>query len=345
MYYFLTASKDTTIYSEHQEQNTGLDQILEVSKVYYGNQRYITRALIQFDIETLTQLVNTDEVVVEDGRLIIWETESEEIPLNYSLFAYPVLESWTMGTGTRFDEISTDGASWRYSNGAIRTPWMDGGEITRGGTWTTASFGEQEFQYTTADLSMEVGGVIEQWISGNIDNYGFIIKHSQDADIDALDYGTLKFFSKETHTIYQPKLRIGWDDSVFTTGSLEPIGDERVKVVLRGFKKQYRRGKRTTIRISARPLYRVKTFDEPFPYEVNRYLPETTYYQIRDVETDTVIIPFSDYSKVSCDENGNFFTLDLSNWELNRAYKVEFRLERDGSVEYFDDDDVFEVVD
>ena len=37
MYYFLTASKDTTIFSQQPIQNTGLDEILEVSKVYYGD--------------------------------------------------------------------------------------------------------------------------------------------------------------------------------------------------------------------------------------------------------------------------------------------------------------------
>ena len=37
MYYFVTPSKDTTIYLQQPKQNTGLDEILEVSKVYYGN--------------------------------------------------------------------------------------------------------------------------------------------------------------------------------------------------------------------------------------------------------------------------------------------------------------------
>ena len=37
MYYFLTASKDASIYLQQPTQNTGLDEILEVSKTYYGN--------------------------------------------------------------------------------------------------------------------------------------------------------------------------------------------------------------------------------------------------------------------------------------------------------------------
>ena len=37
MYYFLTASKDASVYLQQPDQNTGLDEVLEVSKVYYGN--------------------------------------------------------------------------------------------------------------------------------------------------------------------------------------------------------------------------------------------------------------------------------------------------------------------
>jgi hypothetical protein len=34
MHYFLTASKDATIYLQQPNQNTGLDEVLEVSKIY-----------------------------------------------------------------------------------------------------------------------------------------------------------------------------------------------------------------------------------------------------------------------------------------------------------------------
>ena len=37
MYYFLTASKDASIFQQQPTQNTGLDEVLEVSKVYYGS--------------------------------------------------------------------------------------------------------------------------------------------------------------------------------------------------------------------------------------------------------------------------------------------------------------------
>jgi hypothetical protein len=49
MYHFVTASKDATIYLQQPTQNTGLDEILEVSKTYYGSLKDIAHSLIKFD--------------------------------------------------------------------------------------------------------------------------------------------------------------------------------------------------------------------------------------------------------------------------------------------------------
>ena len=49
MYYFVTSSKDSTIYLQQPTQNTGLDEVLEVSKTYYGSLKDISRTLIKFE--------------------------------------------------------------------------------------------------------------------------------------------------------------------------------------------------------------------------------------------------------------------------------------------------------
>ena len=77
-----------------------------------------------------------------------------------------------------------------------------------------------------------------------------------------------------------------------------------------------------------------------FAYNDIKYLPSTTYYQIKDVITDEIIVPFSDYTKVSCNSNGNYFKLNLTNWETNRSYYVEIKIDRSGVIEYFSDKDL-----
>ena len=53
-YYFLTASKDASVYLQQPNQNTGLDEILEVSKVFFGNVKDVSHALLKFDLGYLS---------------------------------------------------------------------------------------------------------------------------------------------------------------------------------------------------------------------------------------------------------------------------------------------------
>jgi flagellin-like hook-associated protein FlgL len=191
---------------------------------------------------------------------------------------------------------------------------------------------------------MDVKSLLKSWMSGSIPNDGIILRHSVDNETDTQDYGSIKVFSKETNTIYQPKIRIGWDDQSYVTGSLKALTSEDIKVGITNLKTEVKVGTTPKIRVFARELYPIKTFTNQFAYSTSHYLPTTSYYQIKDVASDDIIIPFSDYSKISCDENGNYINLNLSNWEAGRTYKMEFKINMDGNVQYFDEDITFTIV-
>ena len=351
MYYFVTSSKDASIYLQQPTQNTGLDEVLEVSKVYYGSLKDTARTLIKFDLGGLSSSIDNGAVTMSSAELLLKECESSEIPLDYTIEAYPVSQSWDMGIGTRFDDITTDGVTWNYR--ASGSNWLVGdmsAESTgsfngKGGTWFTGSEATQSYSYQSSDVNMNVFSAVDSWISGSIANEGFIIKHTTAFEKDTNDYGQLKFFSKETHTIHQPKIRIGWDDSVFETGSLSALTlTEDIKLNTKRLKKSYKVGTTPKIEVHGRELYPARTFSNTFAYNDVNYLPTSSYYQISDLNSNDTIIPFGDYSKISCSANGNYFKLNLTNFEINREYKVEFKIERNGTVEYFDDDITFEVV-
>ncbi len=346
MYYFVTASKDASIYLQQPTQNTGFDEILEVSKTYYGNLKDISRSLIKFNTNAISQSIVSGEITMSSAELILKECESSEIPVDYTIYAYPVSQSWDMGIGTRFDEISTDGCSW---NKRTTVDWLGsnfasgttGSFNGKGGTWYTGSSASQTFSYETADVEMNVLTPLRSWISGSLPNEGWIIKHDTSKENDTTDYGQLKFFSKETNTIYQPKIRIGWDDSSHTTGSLTQLTAEDIIVTFKRLKTRYKRGSKPTIRVYGRERYPLKTYTNEYAYTDVKYLPSTTYYQIKDIVTGEVVVPFNDnYTKVSCDSSGNYFTLNLSNFEYNRDYYIEIKTVRSGVVEYFVDKDL-----
>jgi hypothetical protein len=352
-YYFLTASKDASVYLQQPNQNTGLDEILEISKVYYGNIKDVSHTLLKFDLGYVSSSISNNSISMSSAELILKETKSEEIPLEYTIFANPISGSWEMGTGTRFDNISTQGVTWNYREGDSSLEWLQNNFAPNtaasinngvGGTWYTNYNASQTFSYQTADINMNVISLLRAFVSGSIPNDGIILKYSTANETDTADYGILKFFSKETHTIYQPKIRIGWDDSVFSPGTLTALVASDIKVGVTNLKKEYKVGTIAKIQIFGRELYPLKTFSDTFQYSTSKYLPQTTYYQIRDFASNDIIIPFSDYSKVSCDSNGNYIKVNFSNWEANRVYKIEFKIDNNGSVEYFDNDTTFSLV-
>ena len=352
-YYFLTASKDASVYLQQPDQNCGLDEVLEVSKVYYGNIKDVSRALLKFELQGLSQSISDGDVTLSEATLILKETESEELPLEFTLEAYPISQSWEMGKGTRFDDITTGGVTWNNREGDTTLRWLQTAEFSdvstgsyegKGGTFYYGTSATQTFEYKTTDVYMDVKPIMQNWISGSIPNDGIIVKLPFNKENDTNDYGILRFFSKETNTIHQPKIRIGWDDVSFATGSLTELTSENIKVGIKNFKKEYKVNTTPKLRVVGRDLYPIKTFSATAQYGISKFLPTTSYYQIRDYHSEDVIVPFSDYTKLSCDSNGNYFNLNLSNWEVDRVYKVEFKITIDGVDNFFDEDYTFSVI-
>ena len=357
-YYFLTASKDASVYLQQPDQNCGLDEVLEVSKVFYGNIKDVSRALLKFDIEPLSASIASGDVTMSSAELVLRETESEELPLDFTINIHPISQSWEMGKGTRFDNIETAGVTWNYREGDSSLRWVDvvnngipvffgtstGSFAGRGGVWYSDLSSTQTFSYKTQDINANITSIVQSWLSGSIDNDGLIVKHTNAVEEDTNDYGILKFFSKETNTIHQPKVRIGWDDVSFTTGSLTELTSENIKVGIKNFKKEYKVNTTPKLRVVGRDLYPIKTFSSTAQYGNSKFLPTTSYYQIKDYHSDDVIVPFSNYTKLSCDSTGNYFNLNLSNWEVDRVYKVEFKITIDGVDNFFDEDYTFGVI-
>jgi hypothetical protein len=352
-YYFLTASKDASIYLQQPNQNTGFDEILEISKIYYGSVKDVSHSLIKFDMGYISKSISDGTIKLADSTLILKETKSEEIPLEYTIYANPISGSWEMGMGTRFDNITTTGVTWNYREGDSKLEWVENGFEANttssinnglGGVWYTNYETSQTFNYQTADINMDVKSILRAWMSSSIQNNGFILKYSNSNESDTQDYGILKFFSKETNTIYQPKIRIGWDDQSFLTGSLLELTEDDIKIGITNLKKEYKAGTEVKFKIFGRELYPLKTFTNTFSYNTIKSLPQNTYYQIKDVNSDDVIIPFSDYSKVSCDSNGNYIKINFSNWEAGRTYKIEFKVNINGGIQYFDEDITFDLI-
>ena len=188
-------------------------------------------------------------------------------------------------------------------------------------------------------------------ISGTIENHGFLLGFSGSQETDSTTFGQLKFFSKQSHTIFSPKLEVRWDDSSFdsnVTGSLLSLnvtGTEDNYLYVKRLKDKYKETDKVKFRVGARKRYIQKTFSTSFHTVSQSYVPQTCgSYAIRDVATGEDIIPFSDFTKISTDISGSFFTQWLNTFEPNRVYKIMLKLKTDDKNEQiFDEDFEFKV--
>ena len=352
MHIFYSSSYDASVYLQQPEQNAGRDEILEVGKLYYGSTKDIARTFIKFDVS------NIETGSGWKAYLNLKSANSEEIPLQYTIYANAVSQSWAMGTGTKFDNITSNGVSWKYRDGI--NSWQDntvggtayyvagttGSANAEGGTWYTAGEASQSFNNEPDDVRMDVTNIVNMWVSGSLPNNGLVIHHSLDTENDSLDYGLLKFFSKETNTIYEPKLEIVWDDVSFLTGSLSPVtgsAEEGYKVVLTNLKNEYPSNSKVKIRVKGRDMYPLKSFGTTFAYDQSKYITNM-YYQLEDYITGEIIFPFGDYTKVSCDSTSNYFIMNLNTLSKNRTYKLKLKIVESGISTIIDEKLIFEIV-
>lgn len=352
MHIFYTSSYDASVYLQQPEQNAGRDEILEIGKLYYGSSKDIARSFIKFDVSNLE--TGSDW----KAYLNLKSANSEEIPLQYTIHANAVSQSWTMGTGTKFDNVTSDGISWKYRDGvntwqdntdggtAVFAPGTTGSANAEGGTWYTGSEASQSFNNEPDDVRMDVTGIINLWLSGSLPNNGLVIHHSLNNESDTLDYGLLKFFSKETNTIYEPKLEIVYDDFSFSTGSLSPVtgsAEDGYKVIITNLKNEYPSNTKVKIRVKGRDMYPLKSFGTTFAYDQSKYI-SNIYYQLEDYITGEVILPFGNYTKVSCDSTSNYFIMNLNTIPKNRTYKLKLKVIESGISTIIDDKYTFEII-
>ena len=163
----------------------------------------------------------------------------------------------------------------------------------------------------------------------------------------------LKYFSRETHTIYPPKLEVVWDDSSWNSGSLSALSAtdlERLKIYFKNLRPEYKEKSIVKFRIVGRELYPTTSFATT-PAELDvKYLPSaSTEYEIRDAETEEVIVPFGSGSRVSCDTTGNFFRVQMDGLQAERNYRFCLKVvsgsgTTDEEINFYDDNYEFRVV-
>jgi len=358
MHYFEYPSVDTTLYQASQSLNTGLDAILEVRKDVSptGATVNVSRILIKFDLTYISSSIVNGTMPNPSSSmkfyLNMYDANPTELTTSDTLYAYPVSGSFTGGTGEfASDPQIKDGASWKYRNGeSTGEYWLSGSLSSSGAPWSSGSFTDEQggtrflvashsFDHTSEDMRMDVTDIMNALLtSGSLyPNNGFLVKRSgslgnkntTDDEGSTTQLGNFSFFSRDTNTIYSPRLEVEWDDTAWNTGSLQPItGSDFDDMVFytKNLRPEYKENSKTKIRVVGRERYPIKSFATTPTQLGVKYLPSgSSYYSVRDADTEEVLVPFGSGSKLSCDVDGNFFNLNLNAFQPERVYKLQFK--------------------
>tara|TARA_B100000902_G_scaffold394475_1_gene450899 strand:+ start:1428 stop:2483 length:1056 start_codon:yes stop_codon:yes gene_type:complete len=349
MIYSIFPSKDTTLYEASESVNTGLDSILEITKVVSESNApglSNTRIALGFDITPISKSINSGSVTMQDAYLNLYISKAEAIPYNYTLCAKNVLQSWDMGIGKLSHNPETmTGASWVFTDESGSTKWT-----VAGGT-TGSIITSQSFTYESGDARINVsesfGGFLSSSDSDVAGSRGWLIMRSGSEEVNNKRYGSLKFFSVDTHTIYPPKLDVCWDDSSWETGSLTKLSSSEALVYIKNNKFEYKSSTRTRFEVRGRDIFPVQSYGTESAALTSYYLPSSSYYSIKDANSEDTVIPFDDnYTKLSCTSNGNYFDLFMDGLQAERTYRIVIKVEDrtyTGQVEYFDNNNLFKV--
>ena len=189
---------------------------------------------------------------------------------------------------------------------------------------------------------MDVTDIVQNWLAGNATNNGFIIKRPHADEIDGEIRGSLKFFGRESHTIFVPRLEVVFDDSVI--GSSDNVITSNTYVpYFKNIRAEYRTTDIARFFIGVRPEFPVKSYVTSSFYITKDQLPVSSSYEIIDSVTNEIIVRDdkifgNSTTKISTNlTDGSFFDLRMDSFLPERFYKIKLTCRRTNDTQTFDD--------
>jgi len=278
-----TASLDTTIVNAYQLNlktrgtgaNAGQADVLETFSIYgrqqasssaYQGSQELSRILIQFPTTKIAS-DRTAGVLPASGNvgfyLRLFNAEhSKTVPRDFKLIVQPVSQSWQEGEGLDLEGYKdltkgNPGANWISASDSSAWTKVGGDYLT-----SRPLFNEQTFASGLEDLEVDVSEVVEQWLKGDIQNYGFGVflsssyeayfSGSAGADSGSVlnnlagakkSYYTKRFFARGSQYFFKrPVIEARWDDArrddrgeFYFSSSLAPANDNLNTLFLYNF--------------------------------------------------------------------------------------------------------------
>ena len=237
-----TATKDNTITNAFGEvfdtrltgTNAGLADVVEVFSIFgqtnaSASQNENSRILIEFPVSTISSEIT--DGTIESGSNFVLRLFSTEQPVTppkeFTLVIAAISRSWSEGTGPDLANKDYTGTS-NWVSADSSTSWTTAGGDYHDTPRFTASFTTGE-----EDISVDVTTLVNEWIEGTKQNYGFGIFLTSSQENVSASYYTKRFYSRTSeYVIKRPVLESRYDDAkkdnastFFLSSALAPASD------------------------------------------------------------------------------------------------------------------------
>jgi hypothetical protein len=349
---FIKTSQDATIYQQYPNLNVGLDEILEVGKLTTSprtgssdNVNGAVRSLLNFD-----GIQEGAYPVDAEYYLNLYLSDAKNINRYQTIEICPVSSSWIEGSGYFYQSVKNveDGVTWNVANITYNVPtfWS-----IAGGDFTTTVTSSYEFSKIplTSNVRINITNIIYPLIEGLPSDEaiasgsasalvppwnGLMIKFPTADETNPNNIGNFKFFSGNTHTVFEPNIEVVWASQIFVTGSLKPLPSSNVSIIPKNIKESYIQNEIDKIYLIIRDKYPDKRFDSTQRYKNTYYLPSESYFRIRDAVSDVELYRFDEFSAVNCDASGSYITLDTRGFNIGRFYSIDLKV-KSGELVFF----------
>jgi hypothetical protein len=230
------ANADNTITNAFQENlatrgtgsNMGQADILEVFSLFAQQNSTSTEAarfLIKFPVLEQIDADRTAELIPDVGGVSFYlklynARHPWTLPKNYKLDVLAVSSSWEEGNGLdmeNYTDDTYDGIGSNWVNASAGTPWT-----TEGGDYHASPAYTASFDKGDEDLEVNVTSLVEEWLDGTKDNYGFGVRLSASYEASSsanptgaqYSYYTKKFFARSSEFFFdRPVLEARWNSA------------------------------------------------------------------------------------------------------------------------------------
>ena len=154
----------------------------------------------------------------------------------------------------------------------------------------------------------------------------------------------LRYFGKDTNTIFPPYLEFKWNDSS-NEGTLDELTTDIATISIKNHREEYIDSDKARFRLTAKPKYPTRTFSTSSVYLTNYALPTASYWGIKDEYSEEMIVDFdTEYTKLSKDSAGSYFDIYMNSLQPERFYRLLVKTTLDGSDVVIDNKNIFKVV-